>query len=609
MKTARLTGLWATLAMALATACIWAQIELPGLTFGQTQPVVRVNHFWSQTGARAGDQITLALVLDIQKPYHINSNRAKDPFIPTVIQLVNPPAAIQSSTPIFPEGHFITFGPDQEKIEVFSDRAVIYIPMSAVAGTAPGEIPLQVKVSYQACDDKQCLFPTDTTVAAKLPVVAEEVEIRPINQELFAGMKALKEGLNIAFFGWDFKIEPSKLWLLLLLAAIGGMLLNFTPCVLPLIPIKIIGLSQAAGNRQRCLLLGMTLSLGVVAFWLALATAISSISGFNATNKLFQYPAFTIGVGVIICLMAVGMCGLFTVSLPQWVYRVNPSQESVGGSFLFGIMTAVLSTPCTAPFMGAAAAWAATQQPVITLATFGAIGVGMALPYLILSAFPRLVHKMPRTGPASELIKQIMGLLMLGAGAYFLGTGFAGLFAKPPDPPTDAYWWLVALFVGAAGAWLAWRTLQLARGLGARVLFGGLGLALLAGAIALGVTFTRSSPVGWIYYTPARLAEAQQQGKVVVLEFTAAWCLNCHALEKAVLHHSEVVQLLNSPGVAPVKVDITGNNVEGNKKLIEVGRRTIPYLVIYSREGKELFASDAYTVEQLTQVLKSALSS
>jgi len=137
----------------------------------------------------------------------------------------------------------------------------------------------------------------------------------------------------------------------------GGLLLNFTPCVLPLVPIKIMGLSRAAGNRSRCLILGAAMSVGVMAFWMTLAIAITSISGFNATNKLFQYPAFTIAVGIIICIMAVGMCGFFSMNLPSWVDRVNPSQETVTGSFLFGIMAGVLSTPCTAPFMGAAAAW------------------------------------------------------------------------------------------------------------------------------------------------------------------------------------------------------------------------------------------------------------
>jgi thiol:disulfide interchange protein DsbD len=230
----------------------------------------------------------------------------------------------------------------------------------------------------------------------------------------------------------------------------------------------------------------------------------------------------------------------------------------------------------------------------------------MALPYLVLSAFPVLVHRVPRTGPASNLIKQVMGLLMLAAGSYFLGTGLAGMLATPPDPPTQAYWWFVALFIGAAGAWLAWRTIQLAQRLRQRLLFGGLGVALVLVAIAIGIRFTERSPVNWIYYTPARLADAQRQNKVVVIEFTAAWCLNCHALEQAVLHQRSVFTLLNSQDVAPIKIDLTGNNTEGNKKLVEVGRRTIPFLIVYSRDGKPIFSSDAYTVEQLKEALKQA---
>ena len=576
--------------------------------FGATAPVVKVSHYWSDTGVHPGGQTDLAIVLDIRAPYHINANTARDAFIPTAIEFVKPPTTIRSSTPVYPEPHEIEFGigAQKETIEVFSDRAIIYIPMSVTSAAKPGEIDLELKVSYQACDDKQCLFPTDVTERVKLNVVASGVEIRKGNTEIFEGMRELKEQLDIAFFGWDFKIEPSKLWLLLFIAAIGGMLLNFTPCVLPLIPIKIIGLSQAAGNRRRCFALGLMLALGVVAFWLALAAAVSSISGFDATNKLFQYPAFTISVGVIICAMAVGMCGLFTIGLPQWVYRVNPSQESLGGSFLFGIMTAVLSTPCTAPFMGAAAAWAATQHPAITVSTFAAIGAGMATPYLVLSAFPALVKRMPRTGPASELIKQVMGLLMLAAGAYFLGTGIAGVIAKPPDPPTQAYWWVAALFVAAAGVWLAWRTFRITDRTVNRVLFGGLGALLVLAAVLLGVRFTAGSPINWVYYTPERMAAAQQEKKVVVLEFTAAWCLNCHALEQAVLHNPRIVKLLNSKGVTPIKVDITGNNVEGNQKLVEVGRRTIPYLIVYSPTGKQVFASDAYTVDQLAAAVRQA---
>ena len=111
--------------------------------------------------------------------------------------------------------------------------------------------------------------------------------------------------------------------------------------------------------------------------------------------------------------------------------------------------------------MGAAAAWAATQYPATTLLTFASIGAGMAAPYMALSIFPALVERMPRTGPASELIKQVMGLLMLAAAAYFVGVGLSALVVTPPDPPGKEYWWAVMAFGAAAGFWLAYGTLRI----------------------------------------------------------------------------------------------------------------------------------------------------
>ena len=572
--------------------------------------VVRVETAWNATAVRPGGQITLAVVLDIDEPYHVNADTAKEPFIPTRVTLLDIPDPLRASTVVYPPAHDLAFGPAEasEMIEVFSGRTVIFVPI-AVDGSAPvGPLTLQVNVEYQACDDTICLMPVASTHAIVLNVVDPATPIQPTHADLFKDLAETQQRLNVPFFGWDFAIDPTTLWLLLLIAAAGGFLLNLTPCVLPLIPIKMMGIAQAAESRRRALVLGLIMSAGVVTFWLALGSAIAFVSDFTAANQLFQYPAFTIGVGAVIALMAVGMCGLFAARLPQWVYAIKLNQKSVHGSFLFGIMTAVLSTPCTAPFMGAAAAWAATQSPAITLCTFAAIGGGMALPYLVLSAIPGLVDRMPRTGPGSELIKQVMGLLMFAAAAYFIGAGLSGLVVRPPDPPPRAYWWAVAVCGAAAGVWLAWRTWRIRPGPVQRIAFVLLGAAIVGASVDLALRFTDRGPINWVYYTPQRLAEAQNDAKIVVLEFTAEWCLNCHALEQTVLHDRQVVALLNGPDVAAIKVDITGNNVAGNQKLLAVGRRTIPLLIVYDRSGKEVLRSDAYTAGQLIDAINRAKS-
>ena len=243
----------------------------------------------------------------------------------------------------------------------------------------------------------------------------------------------------------------------------------------------------------------------------------ASISGFTATNQLFQSPVFTISIGVVIAVLAIGMMGLFSVRLPQALYMIEPRHDTVIGSFGFGIMTAVLSTPCTAPFMGSAVVWAVTGTITTVLLVFGAVGLGMAFPYLVLAAFPALVKNMPRTGPASDLIKQVMGLLLLAAAAYFAGAGLSGLMVEPPAPPSRLYWWAVGLVAAAAGLLMMLRTFRITPRIGPRIVFGGLGALILAASILVAVRMTDKGPIDWIYYTPERLAEARSDGDVVWL--------------------------------------------------------------------------------------------
>jgi thiol:disulfide interchange protein DsbD len=308
----------------------------------------------------------------------------------------------------------------------------------------------------------------------------------------------------------------------------------------------------------------------------------------------------------VIGVMAIGMAGFFAMRLPDWVYMIEAKHDSYPGSFGFGVMTAVLSTPCTAPLMGTAVAWATTQSPTTILIVFGAVGTGMALPYLVLSAFPKLVEKMPRTGPASDLIKQVMGLLLLAAAAYFIGAGTAGLLVAPPEPPSHLYWWFVSALGAAAGAWLLWRTFAITKRIGNLLVFGGIGAFILTMSVLIGLSQTAKGPIDWTYFTPDRLAAAQKDGKVVVIDFTAEWCANCKTLEALVLNQPGVSKELNADDVAAIKVDLTGNNEAGNALLKASNRVTIPLLLVYGRDGSVVLNASDYTPGQVIDAINAA---
>ena len=602
-----------------------------------------------------GDRLPVAVVFDLQPGWHVNTN---DPVVPpelgsfapfpTSIAVTTPPAVRALDTQ-WPGVHHaeVRFTGSPVLFGVFDGRAVAFVPLTIAQDAAPGsELSIDVKVEWQACDDTICLMQDGDTRTIKLQVVTLEQAAaqQPITSDpdfaAFdpasysrdsaaakppAGTASASKAVAFEAFGWSFTIDPSRgagLALLLLTAALGGFLLNLTPCVMPVIPLKIMSLSHAAGNPTRSVYLGLMLSLGVVAFWIAIGLAIAFISGFGAISTLFRTPWFSLGVGLFIAAMAVGMLGMFAVRLPQAAYMVTPNNETASGSILFGVMTAVLSTPCTAPFMGTAAAWAATQDPGITLSTFGAIGAGMALPYLVLSARPNWVARFPRTGPASELVKQVMGLLMLAVAAFFLGVAAVSLVPGLPAWAKGLHWWVIAACVCAAAIWLVARTFQITRSPALRLSWTAVGAALAAAfvyiAVLLGIP---DKSIPWRLYgvpasavapgdpppiSPEEFAALRDQSGVLVIDFTADWCLNCKTLELAVLHTKPVIAALNAEDVIPIMVDLSATDAAGWALLKEYGAVGIPLLVVEGPGLTEPFRSNAYTPGQVLGAIASA---
>ena len=359
---------------------------------------------------------------------------------------------------------------------------------------------------------------------------SQDAADRPAQADVLEVTAAPGSSISVPFFGEIQTSGALGLLIVVLFAFVGGTVLNLMPCVLPIIPIKIMGLTQATGSRGKSVFLGLMMLLGVMSLWVAIGIAIATLKKFDSVSSLFQVPLFSIGVGLFILVMGVGMMGVFAVRLPQFVYRVNPKHDSPVGAIGFGVMAAVLSTPCTAPFMGASITWATqAESDVFVMAVFIAVGLGMGWPYLVLAAFPQLVARVPRTGPASDVVKQVLGLMMIAAAVFFTGAGVLGLLRQFPFLGPVLYWWLTTAVIGAMAFWLAYRTFQITPSVGRRVLFTAIGLSMFVGmgAFAMSQTqiehFKHTNTDLWAGYDRLAYEDAREDGSIVIVDFTADW--------------------------------------------------------------------------------------
>ena len=385
----------------------------------------------------------------------------------------------------------------------------------------------------------------------------------------------------------------AELWRNLLFAFLGGMILNLMPCVLPVLSIKILSfVEHARESRRRSIQHGLMFTVGVLLSFLALAGALILLrAGGEQIGWGFQLqsPAFVVGLSVFIFLFGLNLFGVFEVGTSiMGVGQKTASQANFTGSFVSGVTATVVATPCTAPFMGAALGFALSQPPAAALAIFAFLGLGMAAPYLFLSAFPAMLKFIPKPGVWMETLKQFMGFLLMAtvvwlASVLGLQTGVTGLL-----------WLMGGLLVAGMGGWVFGRWGDFTKPTLTRRLGQIAAAVLILGSIWIGLqgTDATAAPVAesgqntaghgdWIPFSPEKVEEIVASGKPLFIDFTAAWCLSCQVNKKVVLHSEEIEKAFAEHGVTTMIADWTSNDERITRALAAFGRNSVPLYVLY----------------------------
>lgn len=573
-----------------------------------------------------GQTFQIGVDLDINPGWHVYYKEPGDSGRATQVMLVSPEnfqivELLWQRPERFEEEGLVTYG--------YQRHSFLAVTLKAPDDLKPGQsLEIRLNVDWIACD-KECV-PGNQEISITLPVVAVSAPVQALNAEKFAtvGFNGSvadigKPQTNPQPSGQSTVTTSDKpgFFLALLMAFGGGVLLNLMPCVLPVISLKIFGFVKQAGqSRKKIFGLGVAYSAGTIGTFLLLALAViaAQFAGYTVGwGFQFQQPLFVVAMIALVTVMSLGLFGVFFVQVSSGNNGLERMAQTEGwaGAFAKGVSATLLSTPCTAPLLGSAMGFAFSQPWWGVLAIFFTVGLGLSSPYLLLSWQPGWLRFLPKPGAWMEHFKEAMGFLMLATGVwllYVLGQQ-CGLLAVNATLifllVVSACAWAIGRFAGFDSSrkrrWFVWLVALVASG---ATFWHFVRPSLTANNSGAQVTSSwTANGIHWEPYSQQSLQSNLASGKIVLIDFTADWCLTCK-LNEQILNSSSVVSKLVSANVTVLQADWTRGDPEITAALAKYGRSGVPLYVIYSpaRPTEPILLPEIITASMVTDAIDRA---
>jgi len=524
-----------------------------------------------------GKSYPIAFKIKILKGFYIHGATEKpgEMIVPTKLSF-NKGQGIFIENVTYPEPGELKLDYADERLEVYKGEIIVRAVLHIENDTDPGTYELTGVLSYQACTKVSCLPPEKVPVKVSLPVANRWAVQRPINAAYFPQFQASKGQSPVGINGIRFH---GALWLTLLGVFLGGLALNLTPCIYPLIPITVSYFGARSENIRGKRFIHGALYIGGLSITNSVLGVSAALTG-GMLGSALQNPMVLIVVSGVIFAMGLSFFGFWELKLPGGL--VNAASKGFGGffgSFFMGLTLGVVAAPCLGPFVLGLLTYVGQKgDPLLGFLYFFVLSIGLGLPLALLAVCSGIVDKLPMSGNWLLWVKKCFGWILIGMAVFMI---------RPLIP--GATWKILAIPVVlvAAGLHIAFldKTKVGSVRFGIVKTLAGLGLFVVAFALA-SMVWRAEEGIKWLPYRQGLLQQAKAEKKPVIIDFYAEWCGPCREMDRITFRDARVKGFAKN--FVTLRVDLTRERPETKELVKQFNIRGVPSVIFIDRGGNEV---------------------